>query len=150
MGNMRKVALGVKGMIAEEVLRSVSGQLSDGIWENARNDEYWYFCDIENSGFEVYFNVSADRQVGYYGRNPYPAMSDEQIRKYWATKLRETVKEEAADWKLHHNGEPRPNGEIVWKRDCTAVLDYVGYDLKITVADCYRVYDALMGRKKGE
>lgn len=112
---------------AYDVLCSVIGQLSDGIWENSRGMErYWQYADIEREGSEVVIKVYRDvYQSGYNGK------SDEDVKKYFATKIKQIVKEEG----------------LVWDRNNTESCSYLDYHSGVTVQDAYRVYDKLLGRK---
>ena len=77
---------------------------------------------------------------GYYGRyskeirNGFYGWSIEKIKNYFADKAKHIVKQEIEDY---HDGE--------WKRDCTKNLFYFHGDL--TIADVYKAYDELKGRK---
>lgn len=109
-----------------DVLESVIGQLSDGIWENSRvMEKYWKNAKIEES-----FNGEI-----YIVTKPYSVFETQnQTKEFFANKLKQIVKIEK-NWS---------NSQIQWKRDCNIKLDYFHGDT--TVADVYKVYDILLDR----
>lgn len=121
------IATGLNDDRANDVLNAVIGQLSDGIWENSRGmEKYWQYADIERKGSEIYIVVDRDSWAsGYRGK------SDEDIKRYFAQKVKQIVKEEGLEW----------------SRDNTDVSNYLDYHSGVTVQDAYRVYDKLLGRK---
>lgn len=121
------IATGLNDDRANDVLNAVIGQLSDGIWENSRGmEKYWEYADIERKGSEIYIVVDRDSWAsGYRGK------SDEDIKRYFAQKVKQIVKEEGLEW----------------SRDNTDVSNYLDYHSGVTVQDAYRVYDKLLGRK---
>ena len=131
---------------AYEVLSSVFGQLSDGRWENSpAMNGYWEFGDAQQlpSG-EVVIEISNESfkfdNCGYRPKNlqnKFYGKSDEDIKKWLAHKVKYLAQLEFKD----NNEHPR------WDR--TNVSDttvYLSYDETITVADCYLVYEMLLGR----
>ena len=117
---------GLSDRKAEEVLLSVIGQLSDGIWENSRGmEKYWQYADIITKGSEIYISVNTeDYRSGYRGK------SEQDIKRYFAQKVKQIVKEEGLEW----------------SRDNTDPCYYLDYNSGVTVQDAYRVYDKLLGR----
>lgn len=111
---------------AEEVLLSVIGQLSDGIWENSRGmEKYWQYADIITKGSEIYISVNTENyESGYRGK------SEQDIKRYFAQKVKQIVKEEGLEW----------------SRDNTEISAYLDRGSDVTVQDAYRVYDKLLGR----
>lgn len=81
-----------------EILRSVIGQLSDGMWENcSRYQGYWTFN--EGTGKDnkiVVFGESHEwsRSWQRWYKNPYYNMKDQEIRKFFANKIKHLVREE--------------------------------------------------------
>lgn len=125
---------------AKEILDSVIGQLSDGIWENSPGmGKYWQNIDIITEGDDIVISVKDS-----YG-SPYYELRDEEraekISNFFANKIKQIIKIEKED---DYTSDAK---NLEWKRDCEAVTEYMGYDEKITVKDCYRVYDKLKGRK---
>ena len=117
---------GLSDRKAEEVLLSVIGQLSDGIWENSRGMErYWQYADIIKKGSEIYISVNTENyESGSRGK------SEQDIKRYFAQKVKQIVKEEGLEW----------------SRDNTEISAYLDRGSDVTVQDAYRVYDKLLGR----
>ena len=105
---------------------SVIGQLSDGIWENSRGmEKYWQYADIIKKGSEIYISVNTENyESGYRGK------SEQDIKRYFAQKVKQIVKEEGLEW----------------SRDNTEISAYLDRGSDVTVQDAYRVYDKLLGR----
>ena len=124
------IKTGLSDKSAIDVLNSVCGQLSDGIWENSPGmEKYWRYFTVDNG------NILVDTQnwsSGFHNK------SEEQIRKWLAGKVKQIVKTEMEDW-----------GDVgAWDRGNDTHLRYMGYGNNApTVKDAYRVYDKLMGRK---
>ena len=74
------------------ILSSVIGQMSDGIWENSpRMVGYWACIDTEADSADLF--VSTEYADTYYDvLNPYRKMTDKQIKKYFANKIKQIVK----------------------------------------------------------
>ena len=117
---------GLSDRKAEEVLLSVIGQLSDGIWENSRGmEKYWQYADIIKKGSEIYISVNTENyESGYRGK------SEQDIKRYFAQKVKQIVKEEGLEW----------------SRDNTEISAYLDRGSDVTVQDAYRVYDKSLGR----
>lgn len=133
-----KTGLSASDKKAKEILNSVIGQMSDGIWENSPGySRYWKNIDIgeEDGEIVIYGGISYGSPFLDY-RSSTGVKDDSAVRKFMAHKIKQIVKIEADDG----------NSNIVWKRDCETPLSYMGYDETITVRDCYRVYDKLLGR----
>jgi len=140
----RSVPTGLTGKKNFEILSSVIGQLSDGMWENSpRMESYWRFLNIAMAdGEKVVIRVKNKTSEFTYRKkwvyNKLYHESPEMICKWFADKVKAIVK---AD--LGQN-----QGKNLWKRDNTErVLNYLGYHEKLTVADAYNAYDILKGRK---
>lgn len=129
---------------AYEILEAVSGQLSDGMWENSRGyDKYWTnFRVVRLDDNRVVFRVNKDSYTRYCGRyldNPFARMLDTEFLAWYAGKLKAVIVCEAKD----HNWK-----KGWWKRDNTTNTScYLDRKLDITVADIYCVYDELLGRQ---
>ncbi len=131
----------------EAILESVIGQLSDGIWENSNAmTKYWAGMYIQDNDILV----SDDFYVSFCKtkyNNPFFNMTDAKIKNWFANKLKAVVKTEEKD----------SGGKNWWKRDNMQELDYLSRRYKddegvfktatVTVADAYKVYDRLKGRK---
>jgi len=78
-----------------EMLASVVAQLSDGAWENSSKAiPYWKFaeCNSRNNNICVSKKFYIAEDYYYYKkeyRNPYWKMSDEDIKHYFARKIKE-------------------------------------------------------------
>lgn len=108
-----------------EILGSVIGQMSDGIWENTRSmEKYWKSLryDVDQAGHIII----EDRY--YVCANPVD---------FFANKIKQIVKIEADD---------NPHDGIVWSRSCSATTTYLNYYENITIGDCYELYELLKGR----
>ena len=148
MKNFREINTPFFSKKADEILRSVLGQLSDGLWENSRGyEKYWQNFDVfRRSNGQVYFEVNTDRMLVVPGRpyhyydNPFKQMSDAEFLNWVAAKLKAVIVAELKD-----NSIPSKEG---WKRNNTTFEStYLAYNEKITVADIYVIYDWLKGRK---
>ena len=108
-----------------EILGSVIGQMSDGIWENTRSmEKYWKSLryDVDPAGYIII----EDRH--YVCANPVD---------FFANKIKQIVKIEAED---------NPRAGMVWSRSCSATTTYLNYYENITIGDCYELYERLKGR----
>lgn len=127
----RIIDTGLTGPIQKDILASVLGQLSDGRWQNSpRMNPYWQNADVEMDGDDV---VLVIKKHAF----PYYAMSDDQIKQWFAKKIKFIIKEEFG------------KGRNVWSRTNTKQMtDYLShkYPSQTSVADCYFAYDTLMGR----
>ena len=137
-----------------EILRSVIGQLSDGIWENSpRAEGYWRFATIEKSDDnKIVIAVSTIHIISYsdiYGKNyhgnkclinRFADMTDDKVKAYFANKIRQIVKEEESNLKEYYNDTSK---DLRWKKDNQEECGYMGYKETITVADAYATYKNL-------
>lgn len=112
-----------------DILSSIIGQMSDGIWENTRSMErYW-----RSLGYEVDQNgyiVILDR---------YNEVTDPVS--FFANKIKQIINIEIRDG----------NTRLIWDRVCRAVPQYLDRSAFtdrpcVTVGDCYHLYDLLKGR----
>jgi hypothetical protein len=105
-----------------DILGSVIGQMSDGIWENTRSmEKYWKSLDYgkDPSGFiwlDDRHGVTAD------------------VYEFFANKIKKIIQIEI------ENG----NNKLVWSRSCAGVPSYMHGT--VTVGDCYELYELLKGR----
>ena len=105
-----------------DILNSVIGQMSDGIWENTRSmEKYWKSLDFmtDPAGYiiiEDRYSVCA---------NPLD---------FFANKIKQIIKIEIDDG----------NSRLTWNRVCSAIPDYMHGN--VTVGDCYELYELLKGR----
>ena len=138
----RKITTNTFSKKANEMLNSVIGQMSDGIWENSKSmDKYWRFASIERDpDGENIIEISAATGKPYCNRylyNGFSDMSDDQIREFFAKKIKQIAKIELKD-----------NGKTTeWKRNNTEFKScYLNYNEDISIADAYLCYEFLLGR----
>jgi len=131
---------------AYEILEAVSGQMSDGLWENSRGyDKYWTNFRVKRlDDNSIVFVLNADSYTRYcdrYLENPFWRMKDAEFLAWYAGKLKTVIRAEAKDNNWTKGW---------WKRTNTTNKSiYLNYKLDITVADIYCVYDELLGRQIG-
>ena len=107
----------------QNILDSVIGQMSDGIWENTRSmEKYWKSLD---------FGVDARGYIYLEDRNGVTA----DIFDFFANKIKQIIKVEIEDG--YTSG-------LVWSRTCSVVPSY--FHGNVTVGDCYEMYELLKGR----
>lgn len=105
-----------------EILGSVIGQMSDGIWENTRSmEKYWK--SLTYSTDAAGYIIIEDRH--YVCANP---------RDFFANKIKQIIKIEIDDG----------NTSLNWNRACGAIPYYMHGS--VTVGDCYQLYELLKGR----
>ena len=139
---IRKIATNTFSKKANDMLNSVIGQMSDGIWENSKSmDKYWMFASIERDiDGENVIEISAAAGKPYCNRyvyNGFANMSDDQIREFFAKKIKQIAKIELKD----------NDKTSEWKRNNTEFKTcYLSYDEEISIADAYLCYEFLLGR----
>jgi hypothetical protein len=105
-----------------DILGSVIGQMSDGIWENARSmEKYWKSLDYSTDASGCI--VIEDRH--FVCANPCD---------FFANKIKQIIKIEIDDG----------NSRLCWNRSCSACPSYMHGS--VTVGDCYELYELLKGR----
>lgn len=145
MNNYREINTSFFSKKADEILRSVLGQLSDGLWENSRSHtKYWVNFNVERrANGQVYFAVNNCRYEVFGGDcyfNPFKEMSSPEFLNWVANKLKAVIVAELKDESI--------SSREGWKRNNTKFEStYLSYNEKITVADIYVIYDWLKGRK---
>lgn len=106
-----------------DILSSVIGQLSDGIWENTRSmEKYWKSLDYGKDA-NGYIYIEDCRGVC---ADPVD---------FFANKIKQIIKIEIEDG--GHSG-------LVWDRGCSISPYYIHG--RVTVGDCYELYELLKGR----
>lgn len=106
-----------------EILSSVLGQMSDGIWENTRAmEKYWK---------SLHYGVDSSGYI--YLEDRHGVVSD--IREFFANKIKQIVKIDNDD-----------NGGLDWQRYNSNTVNYMGYHSEITVGECYKLYELLKCR----
>ena len=120
---------------SKEILDSVIGQLSDGIWENSLGmAKYWQNLD---TGIQDDNIVIIENSYSPFWKYP-SSERDKKVLEFFANKVKQIIKTEIEDG----------NHDLQWDRNCTGISDYLGYKEDITVRDAYKVYDKLKGRKE--
>lgn len=105
------------------ILNAVIGQMSDGIWENTPSmEKYWKSLD---------WGIDADNNIII--KDKHNVCSDPVD--FFANKIKQIVKIDN-DY----------NGKLDWSRTNSALTNYISYGEKITVGECYKLYDLLKGR----
>ena len=105
------------------ILSSVIGQMSDGIWENTRSmEKYWKNLD---------FGTDASGYI--YLEDSHGVCSD--VCEFFANKIKQIIKIEIDDGNT-------PG--LQWGRDCSVSPRYMHGN--VTVGDCYELYELLKGR----
>lgn len=133
------ITTGLKGKKYYDILASVMGQLSDGIWENSNsNQRYWQNQSVE-------FNKETQDIVI---KSNWLFNNEMACLKFFANKVKQIVKIEREDG----------SSDLKWDRnnsnETTYISPYGHYEngqyvqaaYSITVGDCYFVYDYLLGR----
>lgn len=119
---------------SKEILSSVIGQLSDGIWENSPGMvKYWQNLDVDTKDNNIVIVEDTYSPFWKYSSTE----RDKKVLEFFANKIKQIIKTEIDDG----------NDDLEWDRNCTGVSDYLGYKEEITVRDAYKVYDKLKGRK---
>lgn len=84
-----------------EILRSVIGQLSDGMWENCnRLIGYWIFDEATGKDNKIVVSNEPyewDKRGSRKYKNPYLKMTDQEIREFYAKKIKQIIREELKD-----------------------------------------------------
>ena len=139
---IRKIKTNTFSKKANDMLNSVIGQMSDGIWENSKSmDKYWMFASVERDiDGENVIEINAGTGKPYCNRyvyNGFANMSDDQIREFFAKKIKQIAKIELKD-------NDKTSG---WKRNNTEFKScYLNYNEDISIADAYLCYEFLLGR----
>lgn len=106
-----------------DILGSVMGQMSDGIWENTRSmEKYWKNLD---------FGTDASGYI--YLEDSHEVCTD--VCEFFANKIKQIIKIEIDDGNT-------PG--LQWSRDCSVSPRYMHGN--VTVGDCYELYELLKGR----
>ena len=104
------------------ILGSVIGQMSDGIWENTRSmEKYWK---------SLHYEKGQDGNIWIEDKNGVCA----DVLGFFATKIKQIIKTEIDDG----------NSTLSWDRSCGAQPHYMHGN--VTVGDCYELYELLKGR----
>ena len=75
------------------MISSVLGQLSDGMWENStRMTGYWAWAEYDHETNDIVIDSRDNYYTADY-KNPYSRMSDEGVKKFFANKIKQLVRE---------------------------------------------------------
>lgn len=98
---MREIDINSFGFKTNDIIESIRGQLSDGIWEHtSANIKYWTNFESAIYDGKVYILVSPEEYNFAFGKrnkNPFYSMTDAEVKKYLAKKLKQIVKIELTD-----------------------------------------------------
>lgn len=131
----RIVDTGLTGNKGHDLLAGVIGQMSDGMWENSPGMiGYWYPIRVQGTQLLIdpYSNF---KYFGRYIDNKYYNMSDDEVRKFFANKIKAIAQQF-----LHDNNL---NPYTYWNENCDEVCDYLDYHSGVTVGDAYKAYKLL-------
>lgn len=105
------------------ILSSVIGQMSDGIWENTRSmEKYWRSLSFERNDSGNICIIDRNNVCS----NP---------AEFMANKIKQIIKIEIED---------TPSSRMTWERTCRSIPSYMHGN--VTVGDCYQLYELLKGR----
>lgn len=129
--NLLIIETNLQGNINNEILRSVIGQMSDGMWENSPGmEKYWHPVDIDENN-----NIVISKNNRYY-YDAYVRMSDSEIKKFFANKIKAIARQYLHD----NNINPYTN----WNENCEEECTYLSYRENVTIADAYKAYKQLL------
>ena len=139
---------GIPNKKYKEMIDSVIGQLSDGIWENCNLNGYWVYAYGSSDGTDIiidekYRDWENDYKSGY--KNPYYNMSDSDILRYYAKKIKQIALDEMED---NSTSEKPFVKKGKFKPDDSYKLVYLSADECITLMDAYELYELLMSKSK--
>ena len=133
--NKVRIKTGLTGEKNSEILNSVIGQMSDGIWENSPGmTGYWYPVNIDGTDIVV-DNVMDFKYGDKYVTNKYYHMSEAEVKRFFANK----IKQIAQEWLNDNNLNPYKN----WNAECDEICTYLDRGSDVTIADAYNAYKAL-------
>lgn len=141
--NTRLVETGLKGEDFFEILSSVIGQCSDGIYENSPSVEpYWRFSSVllnpDTDDVEIRVSKSgydyAWMKKGYIS-NPFTVKSDQEVRNWFARKIKTIINIEAKD----------NNMVLKFSKNNNYQMKYLG-TWENTVAQAVEVYNSLKNK----
>lgn len=132
----RIVNTGLSGEKNKEILDSVIGQISDGIWENSPGmDGYWLPVTISDNGDIIIDNNSDISYGGKWVRNKYYDMSDDEVRRFFANKIKQISQEYLNDNNL--------NPYKGWNAESDEICDYLDRNSGVTIGDAFLAYQVL-------
>ena len=141
----RIIHTGLYSKVAEEIISSVIGQLSDGKWESSpAMDKYWNFVGcVQAPDGEVLIEVSTEsykrESWSYHNKyicNGFYDMDEAKVKQKFAGWIKCLAKDEMKD----------ENAGNQWNRGSEMELDYLSHHENVTAADAYFVNEKLLGR----
>lgn len=147
MDNAHIIHTGLYSNVAKEMLDSIFGQMSDGMWENSPSmDKYWRFARTEQlPDGEVVIKISTKSAEygGYrYTHNGFFGMDDAKVMDFLGHKLKAIAIQEIKDDNL-----PTTGSNKAWRRDNqTDASAYLSYHEDIKIAHIYYLYERLLNR----
>ena len=134
--DVRIITTGLSDKKANEMLHSVIGQMSDGIWENSSSmNGYWMFANVSDDN-----NILIDNKPYAYNAsktvtNKFAGMDDDKVKKFFANKIKTIVRTFCEDNDIDFRS--------AWNEDCDILCDYINYHEDISIGDAFKVYKAL-------
>lgn len=122
-----------------EILNSVIGQMSDGIWENSNLDRYWMFADATIVDDEWVLDISDDygEWTGRnYQMNAFKRMTPAKILEFFARKI-----QQIAEIEIRDNGLTKSEA---WHKESIVTTEYLNYHETITMGTVYSLRKHLL------
>ena len=147
IANTTLVETNLEGRVSYEILASVIGQCSDGAWENSVYMEpYWRFISVVqnplNNKVEIRVSKTQFEKSCMWNRtiwNPYLTKTDQDIRDWFARKIRRIISMEAKD----------TGAKIPFTKSNQYKMKYLG-DWTQTVADAVEVHNSLKNKNNNK
>ena len=141
IANTTLVETGFEDKVSYQILFSVVGQCSDGAWEESTYMEpYWRFINVvqnpETHKVEIRVLKNNLLKSCMWNRtiwNPYLKMTDQEIRKWFAKKIKRIISMEAKDKGI----------SLPFNSNNQFQMEYLGYSGQ-TVAQAVEVYKNLI------
>lgn len=143
---------GLTDIVSEDVLNSVLGQMSDGMWENSKiMEHYWPFVEIQrvNDSVCIVIDTTYNSEDAWHPNTPYNNFfihklnkDPEKIKQFFANKIRHIVHENAKDYNWDNKRMSKKNTHVLTYMH-SYNKDKNGNYPPITVSDAHKVYTAL-------
>lgn len=157
------LATPLEGETEADVISSVMGQLSDGIWENSpAMESYWRMCEpFKADDGKTYMKVSKKmdyvdytdhRGLRHFKNNKYASLTNAGVRNFWGNKVKQVVDIERRDSK--NSALFKGDEDYSWRPDNKTELQYMhSYregGKNPTVGDAYKVWAKLVAPKSAK
>lgn len=130
----RRIPTGLQGIKANEVLNSVIGQMSDGMWENTPYyNKFWMFCNIDKDNSIIVQDRGQFRWDRFYCSG-FREMDEQQVRDFFAKRIKAILHQFKKDYGIDDE-----------EQKC----EYMGYHEEISVRECREFAKALLNYKEG-